>query len=94
MKKQPPLSEAERRKRLRRYGSKGGKARLKWTKAKRVHMAYLAGVQGGRPVRIDHAKVVELRDAGRKYSEIAAAMGISLPSVARILEQAGRVKKR
>jgi DNA invertase Pin-like site-specific DNA recombinase len=55
------------------------------SKAKRYHIAYMAGIQGGRPVRIDHAKVRELREQGLKYREIAEQMGISIPSVARIL---------
>jgi DNA invertase Pin-like site-specific DNA recombinase len=55
------------------------------SKAKRYYIAYMAGIQGGRPVRIDHAKVRELRAQGLKYREIAKKLKISIPSVARIL---------
>jgi DNA invertase Pin-like site-specific DNA recombinase len=61
------------------------------SKAKRYHIAYIAGIQGGRPVRIDHAKVRKLREQGLKYREIAEQMEISIPSVARIL---AKEKKR
>ena len=46
-----------------RLGGKiGGKRRLvTMTKAKRVHLAYIAGLQGGAPIRIDHEQVRALR---------------------------------
>jgi hypothetical protein len=40
----------------------------------------------GRPVVIDHEKVKALRGEGKKYREIAAELGISIASVARILK--------
>ena len=91
MKKKPPLSEEQRRKLA---SAKGGKRSLEtMTKAARIARAYNAGVQGGRPVVIDHAKVLELREKGFKYKEIAEAMQISMPSVARILRQEGKAQK-
>jgi hypothetical protein len=57
------------------------------TPAARIARAYNAGVEGGRPVVIDHAKVHELRAAGKKHREIAAELNISMASVARILLQ-------
>jgi DNA invertase Pin-like site-specific DNA recombinase len=57
------------------------------SKAKRYHIAYMAGIQGGRPTVIDHAKVRALREQGLKYREIAEQLGISMPSVARILRE-------
>jgi DNA invertase Pin-like site-specific DNA recombinase len=75
------------RERMGRAGKAGGRRRMEtMTKAKRVALAYMAGIQGGRPVRIDHARVRALRAQGRKYREIAAQMGISIPSVSRILK--------
>jgi hypothetical protein len=57
------------------------------TAAKRTALSYAAGLQGGAPRKIDHAKVRELHAAGKKYREIAAELGISMPSVARILRK-------
>ena len=75
------------RARMSAMGKVGGKRRLEtMTKAKRVHLAYIAGLQGGAPIRIDHAKVRELRAAGLKLREIAVQLGISIPSVSRILK--------
>ena len=71
---------------LRARMSAMGKRRLvTMSKAKRYYIAYMAGVQGGRPIVIDHAKVQALRAEGLKHREIAAELGISLPSVYRIL---------
>ena len=92
------MKEKERerqRKLLLRYAQKagriGGKPRLEtMTQAKRTKLAYDAGVQGGRPVVIDHQKVLELRAAGKLGREIAAELGISQPSVWRILRAAGK----
>ena len=76
-------------------GRLGGKRSLETvTRAARIAQAYNAGVQGGRPVRIDHAKVLELRDAGEMGREIAADLGISEPSVWRIPRQAGKKRSR
>jgi predicted transcriptional regulator len=47
----------------------------------------VAGLPGGAPIRFDHGKVRELRERGLKYREIAAELGISMPSVARILKE-------
>jgi hypothetical protein len=58
------------------------------SKAKRYYIAYMAGVHGGRPVTIDHAKVKALREAGLKHREIAGQLKISLPSVYRNLGDA------
>lgn len=67
-------------------GSAGGKMSLRtmtpWQRKLRAHKA---GLEGGAPVRIDHAKVRELRVQGLKYREIAERMGISMASVVRIL---------
>jgi DNA invertase Pin-like site-specific DNA recombinase len=69
-------------------GKVGGKRRLvTMSKAKRIALAYQAGVQGGAPIRIDHEKVRELRAQGLKYREIAEQMGISVPSVSRIVKE-------
>ena len=68
-------------------GKVGGKRRLvTMSKAKRYHLAYMAGLQGGAPIRIDYDKVRELRAQGLKYREIAGQMKISIPSVARIVK--------
>jgi DNA invertase Pin-like site-specific DNA recombinase len=89
------ISDEERRKRWREWGRAGGKKggaiggkrRLEtMSKAQRTALAYQAGVQGGRPVVIDHERVKALRAEGMKYREIAQEMGISLASVARILK--------
>ena len=77
----------ELRARMSRAGKIGGKRRLLWTKAKRYHMAYMAGIQGGRPVVIDHEKVKALRAEGLKLREIAERMNISIPSASRILRE-------
>jgi hypothetical protein len=67
-------------------GRIGGKMSLRtmtpWERKVRAHKA---GLKGGRKIRIDHAKVRELREQGLKYREIAEQMKISIPSVARIL---------
>jgi DNA invertase Pin-like site-specific DNA recombinase len=77
----------EMRARMSAMGKIGGKRRLvTMSKAKRYHLAYTAGIQGGAPVRIDHEKVKELREQGLKYREIAEQMGISIPSVSRIVK--------
>jgi DNA invertase Pin-like site-specific DNA recombinase len=84
----------KRRKWGRAGGKVGGKRRLEtMTRAKRVHLAYMAGLQGGAPIRIDHARVRELRELGLKYREIAGQMGISIPSVARILAAQPKAKR-
>jgi hypothetical protein len=73
---------------LRERMSRAGKGRMQtMTAAKRVALAYQAGVQGGAPRKIDHEKVLALRDAGKKWREIAERMGISMASVARILKE-------
>jgi DNA invertase Pin-like site-specific DNA recombinase len=78
----------ELRERMSRAGKVGGKRRLvTMTKAKRYHLAYVAGVQGGAPRKIDHEKVRELREQGLKYREIAEQLNISMPSVSRILKE-------
>ena len=78
----------KRRKWGRAGGKIGGKRRLEtMTKAKRVHLAYLAGRHGGAPIRSDHDTVRALRAQGLKYREIAEQMGISIPSVSRILKR-------
>ena len=68
-------------------GSAGGKMSLRtmtpWERKVRAHNA---GLKGGRKMRIDHAKVRELRAQGLKYREIAEQMCISIPSVSRILK--------
>jgi DNA invertase Pin-like site-specific DNA recombinase len=64
------------------------------SKAKRYYIAYMAGIQGGAPVRIDHAKVRELRAQGLKYREIAGRLGISIPSVARIMNSKERKRRK
>jgi len=88
---------AERREQLREWGRAGGKkggpiggrrkmARMTaWERKVQAHEAGLAG--GGAPRKIDHAKVRELREQGLLYREIAEQMGISMPSVARILRE-------
>ena len=82
------------RARMSAMGKIGGKRRLEtMTKAKRVALAYQAGLQGGAPIRIDHEKVRALRAQGLKYREIAEQMGISLPSVARILAAKPKPKR-
>jgi DNA invertase Pin-like site-specific DNA recombinase len=85
----------EKRREAGRIGGKiGGKRRLvTMTKAKRVHLAYIAGLQGGAPVRIDHEQVRALREQGLKYREIAKQMKISIPSVARILGAQPKAKR-
>ena len=71
---------------LRERMSRAGKGRLRsMTKAKRYHLAYVAGVKGGAPRKYDHDKVRALRAAGKKAEEIAARLGMSVPSVYRIL---------
>ena len=73
---------------LRARMSRMAKRRLvTMSKAKRYHIAYMAGIQGGAPRRIDHAKVRALREQGLKYREIADELGISMPSVSRILKK-------
>jgi hypothetical protein len=81
------------RARMSAMGKVGGQRRLEtMTKAKRVALAYQAGLQGGAPIRIDHAKVRALGAQGLKYREIAEQMGISIPSVARIVNSKERKK--
>ena len=41
------------------------------------------GLQGGAPIRIDHAKVLALWEKGLMFRDIAAEFGISMPSVTR-----------
>jgi hypothetical protein len=82
------MTEEERRKRLREWGKRGGKRRLEtMTKAKRTALAYEAGIKGGAPRTIDREKVRKLRDQGLKHREIAAALGIGIASVGRILKE-------
>jgi hypothetical protein len=67
--------------------SRMGKRRLEtMTKAKRVSLAYQAGVKGGRPRLIDREKMLKLRAAGKLHREIAEEMGVSMATVARILK--------
>jgi hypothetical protein len=84
----------EQRKKLRKWcrigGKKGGSAGGKMssrnmTPWKRKLRAHKAGLEGGAPRKIDHERVRVLRAAGKKYREIAAELGISMPSVTRIL---------
>jgi len=76
------------RARMSALGKIGGKRRLvTMSKAKRVALAYQAGLQGGAPIRIDHARVKALRAQGLKLREIAEQMGISIPSVSRIVKE-------
>ena len=89
--KKPPKSE-ERREFLRRIGSKGGKIGGKrsletMTQAARIARAYRAGKQRR---TIDHARVMDLRRAGRMGREIAAELKISQASVWRILREAAK----
>ena len=63
--------DEERREFLARIGAaggrKGGKRSLEtMTKAARITRAYLAGKQGGAPRKIDHAKVIEMRNSGKQ----------------------------
>ena len=92
-----PTTDEERREFFQRIGKKGGliaagaggRATLEtMTKAARISRAYQAGKRGGAPVRINHQKVLELRAAGKVGREIAAELGISEPSVWRILRSA------
>ena len=93
MKKKPGEDQREFLRRIGRKGGKnaagaGGRATLEtMTPAARIARAYNAGVQGGRKIVIDHAKVLELRAAGKKYREIAAELTISMASVARIVKE-------
>jgi hypothetical protein len=72
-------------------GRIGGKMSLKtmtpWERKVRAHKA---GLKGGRKIRIDHAKVRELRAQGFKYREIAEQLSISIPSVSRIVRETKR----
>jgi hypothetical protein len=78
----------ELREKRREWGRHGGKRRLETMKpAERTARAWVAGQKGGAPPKIDREKVRELRAEGLKHREIAAAMGISMPSVARILKE-------
>lgn len=64
----------------------GGKMSLRtMTSWERKVRAHKAGLAGGAPRRIDHERVLALREQGKLYREIAAELGISMPSVARIL---------
>jgi hypothetical protein len=49
-------------------------------------------VKGGAPRKINHDQVKALRAEGKLHREIAAELGISMPSVARILNEAGGKK--
>jgi hypothetical protein len=53
-----------------------------WERKVRAHKT---GLKGGRKIRINHEKVRALRAQGLKYRGIAEQMGISIPSVSRIL---------
>ena len=76
------------REKRREWGRRGGKRRLETMKpAERTARAWNAGLKGGAPRKIDHDKVKALRAEGKKHREIAAEMGISMPSVARILRE-------
>ena len=55
---------------------------MAWERKVRAHKA---GLKGGAPRTIDYDKVKALRAERLKHREIAAEMGISMPSVARIL---------
>ena len=50
------------------------------SKAKRYHIAYMAGIQGGRPVRIDHAKVRELRAQGSSTERLPSSSASASPA--------------
>jgi hypothetical protein len=79
----------------REWSRMGGKMSLRtmtpWERKVRAHKA---GLAGGAPRRIDHERVLALRAAGKKYREIAAGLGISMPSVARILAKGQKRPKR
>ena len=72
-------------------GRIGGKMSLRtmtpWERKVRAHQA---GLKGGRKIRIDHEKVKALRGTGLLYREIAEQLGISIPSVARIVNSKER----
>ena len=86
----------EQREKLRKWGRKGGekggsaggkmslRTMTPWQRKVRAHKA---GLEGGAPRKIDHERVRALRAAGKKYREIAAELGISMPSVTRILKE-------
>jgi DNA invertase Pin-like site-specific DNA recombinase len=79
---------AKRREWSRLGGRIGGKMSLRtMTPWARKVQAHNAGLKGGRKIRIDHAKVRELRAQGLKYREIAEQLGISIPSVSRIVKE-------
>jgi DNA invertase Pin-like site-specific DNA recombinase len=74
---------------LRERMSRAGKGRLRtMSPGKRTHLAYVAGVKGGAPRQYDHDEVRRLKAAGKKAEEIAAELGMSVPSVYRILAKA------
>ena len=86
----------EQREKLREWGRIGGKkggsvgglmSRWTMTPWERKVRAHKAGLKGGAPRKIDHERVRALRAAGKKYREIAAELGISIPSVSRILKE-------
>ena len=72
----------------------GGKMSLRtmtpWERKVRAHKA---GLAGGAPRQIDHERVLALRAAGKLYREIAEELGISMPSVARILAKGQQRRK-
>ena len=78
-----PTKPEERREYFRRIGSKGGKRSLKtMTKAARTARAYKSGKQSR---KVDHEKVLALRERRLKWREITERMWISMASVARLL---------
>jgi hypothetical protein len=73
---------------LRARMSRAGKGRLRTMTAwERKVQSHEAGLKGGAPRKIDHERVRGLREAGKKWREIAEELGISMPSVARILRE-------
>ena len=79
----------------REWSRMGGKMSLRtMTSWERKVRAHKAGLAGGAPRRIDHERVLALREQGKKYREIAAELGISMPSVARIVAKGQKRTKR
>jgi DNA invertase Pin-like site-specific DNA recombinase len=59
-----------------------------------IERARKNGVYKGRPVSLDHAKVVEMRQAGLGATEIAKAMGCSRGAVYKIIGQTNASKPK
>ncbi len=57
-----------------------------------IERAKKAGAYKGRPVSLDHAKVIEMRKAGLGATEISKKMGCSRGAVYKILRVEGRNK--